>query len=374
MFRKILCALILAAAAPACAEQNDLLYQKAAIRLPDISIIGNMYGHLSDDGSDAARGQFAVRELELALAGYIYPQIKADAIFSAEKEGAEYSTGVDEGKLTFEHLADGLSAEAGKVRVNFGKNNRLHPHSMPTVDRPAALTAFFGEEGLVGQGAAVSYILPLPFFAQAEFGGWKNDAPEAEMLEAEVNDTDGNPVTVKTTAPDENSVFGLSDSVVTGRLNSSFAPSAKSELELGASAAKGRGPFYGLHTDNATVLGGDLTFRFWPGAYSRLTFQNEYFYLKRELASDTLYRRGMYSYLAWRFNKEWEAGSRFDYAESPYAQNSIERAVSGIVSYNFNEMFTGRVQYKYRNLDGKPVNECWLQLIFGIGPHTHQMS
>ncbi|MDD2772472.1 MAG: hypothetical protein PHP45_02135 [Elusimicrobiales bacterium] len=365
---------IVSFAAPLAYGQQSAPAATPANRLPDISIIGNMYGYVSDDRSDPARNQFAVREVELALQGYVYPQIKADAIIAAEKEGGGYHTGVDEAKLTFERLADGLSAQAGRVRVNFGKINSLHPHSLPTVDRPAALTAFFGEEGLVGQGAALNYTLPLPFFLQAEAGAWKNDAPEPVMQDATVNDINGTPVTVKTNTPDESSVFGFSDGIFTGRLRSSFAPSAKSELEFGASMARGRGPFHSLHTDNATVWGGDLAFRLWPGAHSRLTFQSEYFYLARELANEKLHRRGFYSYLSWRFDKEWEIGSRFDYAESPYEQNTIERAVSGIATYNFNEMFSARVQYKHRNIEGNPVNECWFQLIFGIGPHTHSMS
>jgi len=345
MFRNFFAVILAAALSPAYCQEAP-----PAVRLPDISVIGNMYGCVSDDKSDAGRNQFAAREVELAVAGYVYPRVKADAVISAEKEEGGYETGVDEAKLTFERLAEGLSAETGKVRVNFGKQNRLHPHSLPAVDRPSALTGFFGEEGLSAQGGALNYTLPLPFFVQAEAGAWRNDPPEEEAE------------------------FGLSGEILTGRLKTSFAPSAKSELELGASAAKGRGPLGGPQRDKAVVLGGDLTFRLWPGAHSRLTFQSEYFYLSRELAAEKLYRGGFYGWLAWRFNKEWELGARFDYAESPDEIKTTERSVSGVAAYNFNEMFSGRVQWKRRSVEGKTVNECWLQLIFGMGPHTHSMS
>ena len=52
------------------------------IALPDISLIGNIIG---DWNQDTNRVTFGMDELEMVIAGYIYPQIKADAVLSIQQ-------------------------------------------------------------------------------------------------------------------------------------------------------------------------------------------------------------------------------------------------------------------------------------------------
>ena len=358
---------IMAAAAPPQGMRG------APVNLPDISVIGVLNGHVTDDKSDPARNRLEFDEVETAFQGYIYPEMRADVFLAIHNHDGEYETEICEAKASFLKLLNGLSAEAGKIHVNFGKLNKIHTHHRSMADQPRALTNFFGGHGLVGQGGVLQYLLPLPFFAQLEGGAWRMAGHHHHSDEtAEVSDINNN--TVNAVIQTESGDFSLADEVYTGRLRTSFAPSAKSELELGASIAKGRGAHYTHHKDKAVVAGADLTFRSWPSAYGRWVFQNEWLYLTREVPAGKLYRHGFYSWLNCRFSKYWDIGGRFDYADGALPVNSIERALSGILSYHLTETSCARFQYKNRKAAGKKINEGWVQFAFGIGPHSHELE
>jgi len=343
------------------------------INLPDISVIGVMDGHLSDDKSDTSKDRFEFEEVETAFQGYIYPEMKADVFLAVHKHDTEYVAEICEAKASFLRLMEGLSAEAGKIHVNFGKLNRVHTHHRLMIDQPPVLTNFFGDHGLVGQGGTASYLFPLPFYLQAEGGFWQVPGHEHEAsAKTTVVDTNGN--TVEVPVYTESEEFSLADKVYTGRLKTSFAPTPKSEFEMGMSLATGRGAHYEEHEDKAKVYGADLTFKAWPSSYVRWTFQNEYMHLIRKVPVGKLQRDGFYSFLNYRWSKYWDTGARFDYAEGAFPTQSIERAFSALAGYHFTETTRTLVQYKLRRVDGRTVNEGWLQLAFGIGPHSHELE
>ncbi|MBI4669469.1 MAG: hypothetical protein HY747_09875 [Elusimicrobia bacterium] len=346
----------------------------AVANLPDISIIGVMKGYASDDKTDTDKDKFEFEEVEAAFQGYIYPEMRADVFLAIHNHDGTYEAEICEAKATFQRMLEGLSAEAGKIHVNFGRLNKIHGHHRLMADQPQAITNFFGDHGLVGQGGTLSYLFPLPFYMQLEGGAWSMEGHHHHPSEtAEVLDTSLNPVNAFIETESEE--FSLADKAYTGRLRTSFAPTKKTEFELGSSVAKGKGAHFSHHKDNAIVFGADLTLRAWPTAYRRWIFQNEWFYLKREVPVGKLYRNGAYSYLNYRFTKYWDAGVRWDYAEGAFPVNEIERAVSGIVHYHLTETSMLGVQYKKRYLENnKEVNEAWLRLAFGIGPHSHELE
>lgn len=344
-----------------------------ALSLPDISVAAVLDGHISDDRRDSTKDRLEFRDVEAAFQGYIYPQVRADVILALHKHRAEYKAEIHEAKASFQRLAEGLSAEVGKINVNFGRLNRLHTHYRPMIDQPPALTNFLGEEGLVGQGGAAAYLFPLPFYLQAEAAFWQIPEHKDEATgRATVTDTSGNSVEVP--VYEESTEFGLADKVYTGRLKGSFAPTEKSELELGASLASGHGMHFTEHRDQAEVYGADLTFKAWPSAYARWTFQNEYLHLTRRVPEGRLQRDGLYSFLNYRWNKYWDTGARFDYAEGAFPAKSVERAWSLQAGYHFTETMRLIGQYKVRRVDGRTANEGWLQLAFGLGPHSHELE
>jgi hypothetical protein len=344
-----------------------------SLNLPDISVVGVLNGHLSDDKTDSTRDKFEFDEVEVAFQGFIYPKLRADVFLAIHKEGTKYEAEICEAKASYLGVVDGLTAEAGKIHINFGKLNKVHTHQRPMADQPKALTDFFGEHSLTGQGGTLSYLPPLPFYLQAEAGVWQAPAHEHEASgKAEVANLSGN--TVEAAVYTESTDFSLSGPLYTGRLKTSLALTSKSELEFGASLAGGHGSHYKEHLDRAIVSGLDLTFRAWTGPESRWTFQNEWFRLSRKVPDGNLERDGFYSFLNYRLDKQIDLGGRFDYSEGAMPAKSIERAFAAIASYHFLETNAVRLQYKVRGMEAKTAHEGWLQFVFGLGPHTHELE
>ena len=126
--------------------------------------------------------------------------------------------------------------------------------------------------------------------------------------------------------------------------------------------------------DNTEVIGVDLTFRAWPTAWKKWTFQNEWFQLKREVPVGTLNRNGWYSFLNYRMDKYLDFGIRYDYAENAMPVEIVEKAVSLIANYHLTETSALSAQLKRRDVDDEEINEAWIQLTFGIGPHSHELE
>ena len=322
--------------------------------LPDISVIGDIAGMATDVAGDPDRNKIVVRGVELALQGYIYPQMRADVFLAMHRHDGAIEPELCEASVSFLNILGCLGARAGKIHVDFGKINKIHQHERPYADQPLALTNFFGEHGLIGEGASVSCLMPLPFFLQAELGAWR--IPSAHHHEGE----------------EEEPSFGLADETYTGRLWASFSPGKKTELELGASGATGRGSHYLHHMDRARVAGGDVTLKYWPSTFTRLIIQAEALHLVREVPVGTLRKWGTYGYIGYQPGKYWEAGMRYDWTEDAFPDGSIHDMVSGMLAYKFTETTKLRLQAGYHPKDRN--YRAWLQLVFGIGPHSHPMQ
>ncbi|MEF3280956.1 MAG: hypothetical protein K6357_08350 [Elusimicrobiota bacterium] len=333
------------------------------INLPDVSALVNIVGYTSDDKKDEGRNDLYINEVETAFQGYIYPEMRADIILAIHKHGDEYETEICEAKASFLNLGYGFSAEIGKVHIDFGKLNKLHTHHLPTTDRPFVLEKFLGEHELGGQGMTLKYLIPvLPFYSQLQAGFWKINAHHHD--EEDHHD----------------SSFSPADKVYTARWNSSFEIGSQKELEVGFSGLKGRGPHYKhpeenmRFNDNVEIVGLDITFKWFPSSYKKLTFQNEWLHLRREVPTGKINRDGFYSFINYRANKYFDYGLRFDYSENAFPDISYERAFSAIITGHLTETSFWRLTGKHRNINGKKVTEAWIQLSFGIGPHSHELE
>lgn len=249
--------------------------ERAALALPDISVVGDIVGTFSDDKGVADRNRIVARKIELALQGYLTPGMRADVFAALHRHGDEYKAELCEGYISFlETPIPGLSVLAGKKLLGFGKLNPRHAHHWDFVDRPAVLESYFGDHGAVGQGINFSYLLPLPFFAQWDVGAWHIDHHAC---------------------PDHHHdhhhhILGLAEETYSTRLWSSFALSGHEELEIGLSGLKSYGSHHAEHKDEVKIGGLDMTYRhLGPGA-RRWLFQNEFLFLDREVPAGDLDR------------------------------------------------------------------------------------
>lgn len=328
----------------------------AGMNLPDISVLGDFTAQTSTDENYPDRNELTIRSIELALQGYLYPQIRSDIFLAMHRHESEFEAEICEASVSFMRLfIDGLGLQAGKIHVDFGKLNKIHQHERPFVDQPLALTNFFGPHGLVGTGGVMNYLFPLPFFLRLEGGVFRVPVEAHDHADGE-----------------EPVEFGVAGNVYTARLWSGIGLGDKAELELGASGAMGNGSHYLEHKDEAIITGCDFTVRAWISAHQRLIFQNEFFYLNRQVPPGTLDRFGAYSYCRFQFSKYWDTGLRYDWTENAFPEKIISSLISVIGAYRFTETTRLRVQYGF--YPDASLHSAALQLVFGIGPHTHPLQ
>src|SRR6185436_3238715 len=56
--------------------------------------------------------------------------------------------------------------KVGQFLTDFGRQNAQHPHAWAFVDQPLVIGRMFGEDGLRGQGARLSWLLPTSFYTE----------------------------------------------------------------------------------------------------------------------------------------------------------------------------------------------------------------
>jgi hypothetical protein len=318
------------------------------IALPDISLIGNIVG---DWNQNTNKVTFGMDELEMVIAGYIYPQIKADSVLSMSSNGLE----IEEAYADFLSLFDIMSLRIGKEKVEFGKINKLHSHVWPYADVPLVINNFLAGS-LSENGASIGVVLPLPIFVKSETGLYN--------VEPGVDGGSG--------------TLALAQELYTERLSASFDPTDSSELEIASSGAISKGADYLASTDrpaskdDVRLAGVDLTLKVWPVNYSRFLLQSEVMYMRREQITGAFERWGMYAYAGYTFNKFVDLGTRYDWSENAVKQMDKQSKISGIFTYRMSEATFARLQYGYT--PENKSNEVLLQFVYGIGPHTHPLQ
>ena len=325
-----------------------------ATKLPDISLVGNFQA--SSVKNDPDKTGFAMKEIELAIQGYLYPTVRSDVFIGIHQEGGESEVHVEEAFLTFSGVAEGLGFKVGKKRLSIGKQNTLHPEQWAWVEQPLVVSDFLGAEGLAAEGASLEYVLPTPFFLQAELGFWQKKGGAHHEEEGS----------------EDHEAFAWANWLSHARLWSSVAPVDNSELEIGLSYLMGDGAEYKESRDQVRLWGGDVTFRYWMPDGARVVMQGEVLGLRRELSEATLDRFGGYGYVGYRPNTQWEFGIRGDYSESMEETKRLQKVLSAIGTYQLTETSKFRVQY---NHDLAADNHgVFAQVLFGVGPHSHVLQ
>jgi len=143
---------------------------------PRVTVFGNFLWRLDDrhvviDTGDEVDDTVNVREVELDFRAAIDPYADGVLIISLESEvPGEYEAGVEEFLINVKSLPVffweepplGTKIKLGRMRTEFGRNNRLHLHDLPQSNRPLVVEEFLGEEGHVANGASVQMFLPSP--------------------------------------------------------------------------------------------------------------------------------------------------------------------------------------------------------------------
>jgi len=324
---------------------------------PDISVIGDFLLHYDNREGAALDDEFLFRELELGFSGYVDPYARADAFLGIHKEqdhGEGYHLHLEEAYLTLLTLPWDLQAKLGKFKAGFGKVNPQHLHALPWVEYPLVIRNFFGDEGLAGEGASLSWLVPNPWdrYIELTYQVFNNDNPHLFAGEA------------------------ADDFVHLVHLKNFFDLSERSTLEVGLSGATA--PNDAAHGGSRTwVEGLDLTYKWRPperGLYKSFLWQTELLAAQKDLQASREDSWGMFSAVEHQFARRWRAGARYDFSQQPDRAGRQENAWSLYLTFTQSEYCFWRLAYQYsaRNFPvagDRQDHQLFLQLNFGLGPH-----
>lgn len=331
---------------------------------PRITAFGDLLGRWSvgshelvEDGRDVD-DRFALREVELDFRADVDPYAKAVLILALEEEGGgEYETTVEEGYVTLEALPWGFHATLGRLRVPFGRMNRLHTHDLPQATRPYALTDLFGHEGYVEQGIILQWLAPVvPLELTAAFLNGENEGVFAGA------DSD--------------------DPAWLGRAEYFLQLTPDMFVSAGASFLFGMNDAPDPLTDapsrarhETQLWGADVLFKWQWSQFQSLALQAEVYSLKKELADGRDHALGAYAYLQVQPLQRWYFGARYDWSDYDEGVEGADQwAASGWISYYTTEFLRFRVGYEHRErrstAGGEPdVDTVFFQLTFVFGSH-----
>lgn len=333
-----------------------------SLALPDISLVVQAKGHLSSDKHDDGKDRLQVNEAELSVQGYVYPNVKADAFLTTSPQ-EKSSMSVEEAYLTYISAAKGLNIYLGEKHVPFGRTNLVHSHSWQYVNQPLVLRNLVASESLGGQGVDASYLIPTKskLFAQLDLGTWTGDGPGESSNLPDVVVGSG---------------AAFADKFNTARLWTGYPINDYNEVELGGSYANGASDGQAIPGHGQTKLSGlDLSYRHFGEGDSRLLLRTEGVWRHESVDTLSSTASGYYLFGNYRWNKYSSIGVLYDWSEFPQSPDLHESALSLIATKQLSEQYYIRLQGTHGSRPDDPsYNELWLQWVWGVGPHTHNLE
>jgi hypothetical protein len=350
---------------------------------------------LQGGGHDPKNQGFTLQNVELTFAGVVDPYLRGDAniVLLIDAEG-ETVIEVEEAYLSSLDLPFNLQFEAGQFFTEFGRLNPTHPHSWDFVDQPVINSRVFGPDGLRSQGVQVSWLTPLPFFAELVLSAQNSHGETTVSFRGTPEESVAGRTLV------ERDVRGLADLLYLARLRTSFDVGDELTLVGGLSALFGPNA---SATDTSTrIYGADLYAKWRPldanQGWPFLAWQSEVIFRSYQAgevpaeagalaAATTLGDVGLYGQLLWGFARPWVTGLRFDLARGEreaYAspdggydsrtdalRDSRKRG-SAVLSYYPSEFSKLRLQYNYDRaefLSGPDAHSAFFQFEILFGAH-----
>jgi hypothetical protein len=333
----------------------------------------------------AGRG-FTLQGAELTIAGAVDPYFNAEAhVTWVISDEGESEVELEEAFFTTTSLPGGLQIRGGHSFLEFGRQNRQHPHAWHFVDQPVAFSRFFGADGLRSTGFHVSWLAPLPVYIEAVAGVYNSFG---ETMFSFNQDEDP----VFDSVPERRSVRNWRDMAYLGRLAGS--------VDVGDTIGTLFGISY-IHGPNATgphadtdIFGADFFLRWkpvdntrgWPFVQFQAEalvrrFEQEEFddFAGTEFEHEWFQDWGYYAQVVVGFTPGWSAGIRWDHADGEFdGLNPFHDArfrISPALTWYPTEFSKIRLQYNYDHAThivtghGHDEHSIWLQVEVLLGKH-----
>ena len=337
------------------------------------------------DHDPKVRG-FTVPNVELTLEGAVDPYFKGFSalVYKTDAQG-ETSVELEEAWAQTTSLPYNLQAKAGQFLTEFGRQNGQHPHAWSFVDQPLILNRMFGPDGLRGQGAKLSWLLPTDTYAEATLTVLNSAGGTTASFRSEESGDIHRGVVV------DRPVRGVRDLLLAPRLSASLDVTETQTIVFGASAAFG--PNNSALDARTQLYGADLYYK-WKAVsgeagFPFVTWQTELMSRRYDaglrpaiespattLPAERLQDWGGYSQLLWGIRPRVIAGLRGELTRSSSAAFASElriaqERVSPNLTWYPSEFSKLRLQY---NLDRRAElgteHSVWLQFEFMLGAHA----
>ncbi len=313
---------------------------------PEISLTGDLFFFAGDE----VKNQFSIGGWELAIASYLDPYSRVAAVFGwSEEEGFQ----LEEGYVNWLNLPGRTSLTLGKKRQQFGVLNRWHPHALDQVYYPWVIEESFGEEGLIGTGLSVDWLMPKLW-------------------------ADSNELTVEITNGSNDVAFAGGDwtkPAVLAFLKSYWDLTSDSYLEVDLTGLHGYADPDGDRDHSFLAI--DAVYNWYPAGrelYRDFTMRGMLVRSWLDLPDGG--RRdawGGYLYGQYKFSPHWVAGLRLDEVQDQRVAGHSYRGLSPYLTYWQSEYVRLRAEYSY--LDDNTFGSdrrFTLQLTVAAGPHKHE--
>jgi len=363
---------------------------------PSIGLVGETIFSYRSKGSDATGsdrpGGFDVwqRSVELNVAASIDPFAKGYAVINASADSAtgEAALDIEEAALQTTSLPGNLELKVGRFFGEFGRLAYIHDHELPFVNRPLVLDEYIGGESQ-SDGAQLNWLVPVPHYVSLtagvgdHFGG---DSPN----------------------PDHPGDFRAFDGLnFWGRLSSYWDLSPNWQVEAGVSGLwnpeeQDRGGYDAFTDSNGNpitererrLVGLDFKLSYVPlqnNQFRSFTWGTELLYSDNRYLVDpdgslvattptfsgdefasTVGSVGLYSYVNYKWSRQWSAGFLFDYAQSPQSHSDETFDYSPFVTFALSHWNQLRLQYTHTDHNvGVSDDAVYLQWAWIIGAHSH---
>jgi len=268
---------------------------------PELSLIlDTAFAYFSEDdnlqtgGHDPTATGFNLQQLEMSLGANVDPYFRLDASLVFSQFGVE----LEEAYGTTLGLPARLQARFGQLLHRFGRINSTHLHTWDFLDQPFALGRVFGGEGGRGLGAEVSWLSPLPWYAELVVSALQADGE----------------ATARSFYGAENlGVDRPSDLLAVAALKQFFPLSHDWSLLWGLSGAFGPNPTG--RSNRSDVYGTDIYLKYRPvtrQSEQMLSWQTELLYRRRQVPDDLLQDVNLYTQLVFQLTKRWAVAGRYE--------------------------------------------------------------
>ena len=329
---------------------------------------------------------FTIPQGELSLDAVVDPYFKgfSNIVYKVDENG-ETGVELEELYVLTSSLPKNLQLKVGQFLTDFGRQNATHPHAWAFVDQPLVIGRMFGEDGMRGQGARLSWLLPTSFYTEAMLT--VQNATGGTMYSF----LSGESSAIHGGTPIARTVDTPKDLMYLPRVATSFDLTETQTVVAGVSAAFG--PNNAGADTRTSVYGADVYWK-WKSptaaaGFPFVSFQAEA--MKRQYDADarpsaddpsvglptmTLNDQGGYAELLWGVKPRIVLGFRGETVTGDQVPSATDANVDRTrLSPNFTWYPTefSRVRLQHNRDDRKafgPDNSLWVQFEFIMGAHA----